>query len=142
MRPPLLCAMVLALASCGAACAAGDFAVDGARALRRVTFQVDAGPRIPGTPAHARVRDWIAGEDQGRPHEPDTYSRGARGFAARIRPRPRAAFLFDMVGDRDLGIYPEMNSVEHASSVAAIVVAAAEAEKAVHFHHEPRYHLV
>ena len=62
MRPPLLCAMVLALASCGAACAAGDFAVDGARALRRVTFQVDAGPRIPGTPGHARVRDWIASE--------------------------------------------------------------------------------
>ena len=38
------------------------FAVDGARAQRRVAFQVEAGPRLPGTPGHERVRAWIESE--------------------------------------------------------------------------------
>jgi glutaminyl-peptide cyclotransferase len=231
-----------------AGCAEERFAVDGARALRRVTHQVEAGPRVPGTPGHAAVRDWIAaelrrlgadvelqrfadstlgqseelvnvigryraargestrgalvlcahydtrpwadadpdtahrndpvpgandggsgvsvllevaellakrpppcgvdlvffdGEDQGRTGEPDTYSRGSRGYAARLGdPKPRSAFLFDMVGDRDLGIYPERQSVERASNVAALVLEAAKATGARRFHPEPRYGVV
>lgn len=248
MRPALRLAIVIGLGLAGAACAEGGFAVDGARAHRRVVFQVEAGPRIPGTVGHAKVRDWIAaelarlgaqvevqrfvdstlgtpetlsnvigrwnprggaqgraalllcahydtrpwadqdpdtarrrepilgandggsgvavllevaelmakrspprptelvfldGEDQGSQGRAETYSRGARGFAARLHePRPRAAVLFDMVGDRDLAIYPEANSVERASSLAAMVLAGAEAIGARHFHPEPRYHVV
>lgn len=245
MRPRARWAWVLALAGT-AACADADFAVDGGRAHRRVEFQVEAGPRIPGTPGHRKVRDWIAseltglgaqvrlqsfvdstlgapesltnligrwepkpaddraplvlcahydtrhwadqdpdsarrhqpvpgandggsgvavllevaellakrkpprpielvffdGEDQGRTHEPETYSRGARAYAARLETKPRAAILFDMVGDRDLAIYPELNSVERASSIAEMVVSAARAVRASHFHPEPRYHVV
>ena len=232
----------------GAACAEPRFAVDGARAHRRVVFQVDAGPRVPGTPGHAKVRDWIAaelerlgakvemqrfpdstlgrqedlvnvigrfavpserghrgplvlcahydsrpfadqdpdsarrrepvpaandggsgvavllevaellskrpppcpielaffdGEDQGRPQEPGTFSRGARGYAARLRdPKPRGAFLLDMVGDRDLAIYPEGTSDERASNLVELVLAAAKAARAPHFYPRPRYHVV
>jgi len=221
------------------------FAVDGARAQRRVAFQVEAGPRLPGTPGHERVRAWIEseirrlggrvetqtftdltfgkpeelrnvighwgppatergplvlcahydtrpvcdedpdpahradpmpgandagsgvavllevaelmvhrpppapvdlvffdGEDQGRPQAPETYSRGARGYAARLpSPRPRAAFLFDMVGDKDLGIYSEATSVERAASLVDLVNEGARAMGAKSFHAEPRYHL-
>src|SRR5262249_7076313 len=47
----------------GSACASHSrLEVDGARALARVARQVEAGPRIPGTPRHAVVRDWIAAE--------------------------------------------------------------------------------
>jgi len=240
--------MVVALALAGGTCARDRLAPDGARAYRRVVTQVEAGPRIPGTPGHERVRQWIAseltrlgaevenqtfvdstlgapetlinvigrwrprgarrdiapivlcahydsrpwadmdpdssrhrtpipaandggsgvavlleaaemlgqrppprpaelvfldGEDQGTPGNPGSYTRGARGYAARLRePRPRAAFLFDMVGDRDLAIYPELISVERASSVVSMVLAAAEATGARHFHREPRYHVV
>ena len=41
-----------------AGCTSG-FVVDGARAHARVVHQVEAGPRIPGTPGHAAIRDWI-----------------------------------------------------------------------------------
>ncbi len=248
MRPPRIQVLGVGLLIFGAACSESQFAVDGARAQHRVAFQVEAGPRIPGRPGHARVQAWIEaelrrlgaevrvqrfvdstlgapetlsnligrwepaaakgrraplvlcahydtrpfadedpdtslrlepvpgaddagsgvavllevgelmsrrrppsptelvffdGEDQGRPHDAGTYCRGARGFAARLGdPRPRAAFLFDMVGDRDLDIYPEVNSVERAASVAAEVVAAARATRATHFHPEPRYHVI
>ena len=37
-------------------------APDGARALERVKWQVAQGPRVPGSPGHAAVRQWIAGE--------------------------------------------------------------------------------
>jgi hypothetical protein len=245
-RIPALASAVLALV--GTACAEDRFAVDGARALGRVTRQVEAGPRIPGTPGHAAVRDWIAselerlgatverqrfvdttlgrpeelvnligrfgtarapqtrgalvlcahydtrpwadadpdstkwdepvpgandggsgvavllevaellsrrpppcpvelvffdGEDQGSRADPSTYSRGARGYAARLAdPKPRAAFLFDMVGDRDLAIHPEVQSAERASNLVAQVLEAASATGASHFHREPRYRVV
>jgi glutaminyl-peptide cyclotransferase len=234
------------LATGGMSCEASPrFAVDGARAEKRVVFQVDAGPRLPGTQGHERVRAWIEselkrlggrvevqrfidhtfdrpeeltnvighwgpstasrgpivlcahydtrptcdedpdpahrsdpmpgandagsgvavllevaelmsrrappspvdlvffdGEDQGRPGAPDTYSRGARGYAARLpSPRPRAAFLFDMVGDKDLGIYPEAISAERAASLVDLVNEAARATGGTGFHSEPRYHI-
>jgi hypothetical protein len=37
-------------------------APDGARALERVRWQVAQGPRVPGTPGHAAVREWLARE--------------------------------------------------------------------------------
>jgi acetylornithine deacetylase/succinyl-diaminopimelate desuccinylase-like protein len=242
--------LALALVSGAVACAAeARFAVDGERALRRVAYQVEAGPRIPGTAGHRRVREWIAAElgrlgaeveiqtatdttlgrrlelfnvlgryaparpgprtrgplvlcahydtrpwadqdpdsarrrqpvpgandggsgvavllemaeilsrrpppcpvelvffdaeDQGRPGAPEEYSLGSRAYARRLpSPPPRAAVLFDMVGDRDLAIHPEQHSVERASSLVDLVLAAARATGARHFHDRPRYRLM
>jgi hypothetical protein len=83
------------------------------------------------------------GEDQGRPEEPGTFSRGARGYAARLtQPKPRGAFLFDMVGDRSLAIHTEGISLERASNLTELVLDAAKAVGASHFHADPRYHVV
>lgn len=238
-----LAALALLPAACGA-----RFPVDGQRALERVVHQVEAGPRVPGTPGHRAIRDWLAselarlggdvetqafvdsslgrpleltnliarfgprsgrriallahwdtrpwcdqdpdsahrgdplpgandggsgvavllevaevmrrrpppagvdlvfldGEDQGRATEPGEFSLGARAYAARLgagppEARPAAAFLFDMVGDRDLGIYPEQESARRATNLVGLVLEAARATGARHFHPEPRYAVV
>ncbi len=53
-------ALVVALAV-PTACTA-RLGVDGARAQARVAFQVAAGARVPGSAAHARILEWLAGE--------------------------------------------------------------------------------
>ena len=239
--------VALPLLAAGMACAAAPrIDVDGARALARVAHQVEAGPRIPGTPGHVAVRDWIGsevarlggrverqsftdttlghplaltnlighfgpsgaeskrrivlcahydtrpwcdedpdpayraqplpgandggsgvavllevaelfsrrpppvsvdlvffdGEDQGRAAHPEEFSLGAKGFARRIgERRPAAAFLFDMVGDRDLSIHPELTSVAYASNLVDIVMAGARATGAHGFFAAPRHRL-
>jgi hypothetical protein len=218
---------------------------DGARALARVTHQVAAGPRIPGTPGHTAIAEWIVSEctrlggkverqcatdstlgrplefcnliarfgpadgrriamlahwdsrdhsdqdpdprhrsdpvpgandggsgvavllevaemmrrtpppcgvdlvfvdaeDQGRNEAPNEFCIGARYYAAHLGSgdaRPVAAFVFDMVGDRDLGIWPEQQSMDRASNLVGIVLAAAHATGARDFHDTPRYTL-
>ncbi|NOT33932.1 MAG: M28 family peptidase [Candidatus Eisenbacteria bacterium] len=80
------------------------------------------------------------GEDLGRPSEPETYSLGARGYAARlVAPLPIAAFVFDMVGDRDLQIHPEAYSSERAASLVALVAEAAQATGSTGFKPGVRY---
>jgi glutaminyl-peptide cyclotransferase len=233
----------------GGACAARP-RVDGERALARVRHQVEAGPRVPGTAAHAAIRDWMTreltrtggavelqsftdtslgapleltnlighfgphrpgspvrriallahwdsrpwcdedpdsahradplpgandgasgvavllevaelmgrrpppvgvdlvfldGEDQGHASRPEEFSIGARGWVARLKPdgsRPIAAFLFDMVGDRDLDIYPEVYSAQRAANLVALVLEGARATGALHFHSEPRHAII
>lgn len=240
-------ALLLALAAVPAACSE-RYEVDGERALARVRRQVEAGPRISGTPANAEVREWIATEaarlggrverqaftdsSLGRPlpvtnviarwgpgtgrrialcahfdtrpwsdQDPDTSKRslpvpgandagsgvavllevaellsrkqpaigvdlvffdaedlgssdkprdfclGSKGYAARLPARgeagrPVAAFLFDMVGDRDLQIFIEQNSALRAANLAALVVEGAKATGAKSFHDEARWSLV
>jgi hypothetical protein len=240
-----LLALVLAAGVGGSACgSAPPLEVDGARALARVTRQVEAGPRVPGSPGHAAVREWIVaeltrlggaverqrftdstlaeplalenligrfgprdgpgtrrivlaahydtrpwcdqepdparralpvpgandggsgvavllevaelmsrrpppltvdlvfldGEDQGRADHPEEFSRGAAGYAARLsEPRPAAAFVFDMVGDRDLGIHPERRSADRAANLVAMVLAGARATGARGFRETPRH---
>jgi len=216
--------------------------VDGARAFARVEQQVAFGPRIPGTPGHARTREWLVaelrrlggeveeqavvdttlgrrielvnvvarfpaaggdaprrlmlcahwdtrpwcdqdpdstawnepcpgandggsgvavllevaeclsrsrapvdvdlvffdGEDMGRADRPEEFSLGARAFAKRLPPRgdprrPAAAFLFDMVGDRDLDIHVEATSSELAANLVALVLEGARATGARSF---------
>lgn len=245
VRGSLVAALVasLGVSACGSA---PHTRVDGARALARVAKQVEAGPRIPGSPGHAIVRDWIAaelarmgatverqrfvdstlavplplenligrfgprpapggrvlvlaahydtrpwcdqdpdtarhrepvpgandggsgvavllevaellsqrlppvavdlvffdGEDQGRPDHPEEYSLGAKGYAARLGdPRPTAAFVFDMVGDRELNIHPEQRSAEQAANLVELVLAGARATGARGFHPEPRHRI-
>jgi peptidase M28-like protein len=87
---------------------------------------------------------FLDGEDQGLATRPEQFSLGSRGYAARLPApgsdaRPVAAFVFDMVGDRDLGIWPEVQSATRAANLCAIVQDAAQATGARHFHAEPRY---
>ncbi len=86
-------------------------------------------------------------EDMGTPDALDRYSLGARGYASRLPAvgdpaRPVAGFLFDMVGDRDLAIHPEANSLQRATNLVALVADAARATGATSFRTEPRYTLV
>ena len=87
------------------------------------------------------------GEDQGGPSRAEEYCLGARAYAARVTAardsgaRPVAAFLFDMVGDRDLGIHPEVQSAARAANLVRVVLDAAHATSARHFHEQPRYEL-
>lgn len=86
-------------------------------------------------------------EDLGRDDVPEEFCLGSKGYAARLPAkgdpsRPVAAFLFDMVGDRDLQIYVERNSSLRASNLAALVVEAARATGGRSFHDEVRWGLV
>jgi acetylornithine deacetylase/succinyl-diaminopimelate desuccinylase-like protein len=239
-----LAASALLLMGTAASCAALP-QPDGERALARAERQVEAGPRIPGTPGHRVIGDWIAaeceslgatverdrfadstlgrrldlenliahvgphtgrritlmahwdtrpesdqdpdpahrhdpvpgandaasgvvvllevaeaarraplpvgvdlvfldGEDQGRASDPEEFCLGARRYAATLtaappEQRPIAAFLFDMVGDRDLGIWPEVESSQRATNLVALVLEAARATGARSFHSTPRH---
>ena len=84
------------------------------------------------------------GEDQGLASRPEQFSLGAKGYAASLAARgsdarPVAAFVFDMVGDKDLEIYPEIQSTQRAANLSAMVLDAAHATGARGFHETPRY---
>lgn len=86
-------------------------------------------------------------EDMGTKARPEDFCIGAKGYAARLPApgdpaRPVAAFLFDMVGDRDLGIWTERNSAERAANLTALVDEAARATGARHFHRDVRWTLI
>jgi Zn-dependent M28 family amino/carboxypeptidase len=86
-------------------------------------------------------------EDMGRSTHPEEFSIGAREYAHRLPPngdpgRPVAAFLFDMVGDKDLNIPVESYSSQRASNLIAMVLDGARATGASHFHDEIRYTIV
>jgi hypothetical protein len=83
------------------------------------------------------------GEDQGRAERGDEFSLGAKGYAARLgADKPVAAFLFDMVGDRDLDIHVERTSRERASNLVDLVLEAARVTGAKDFHPDARWQLV
>lgn len=240
--------LVLAAALAAPAACAGRLQpeVDGARAQARVVHQVEAGPRVPGTEAHARILGWLQdelsrlggrverqaftdstlgrplaltnviarfgpesarhargaadivlcahwdsrpwadqdpdpayarlpvpgandgasgvavllevaelmsrrppkvavdlvffdGEDLGGAGAPEEFCLGSRHYAAGLAggPKPRAAFLFDMVGDRDLRIHPEVQSAERAANLVALVLEGARATGATAFRSDP-----
>jgi glutaminyl-peptide cyclotransferase len=82
------------------------------------------------------------GEDQGRASEGQEFCLGARHYAGRLLEtgeKPVAAFLFDMVGDRDLEIHPEVQSAERAANLVALVLDGARATGARQFKSDPRY---
>lgn len=85
------------------------------------------------------------GEDQGDASRQEQFCLGARGYAERLRPDRSqlppivAAFVFDMVGDRDLQIHPEVQSVAHAANLADLVIDGARATGARHFHADPKW---
>lgn len=99
-----LCAVLVALLGCnrGAATPPGPF--DGQRALGYVRTFMDFGPRVPGTEAHTRAGDWIAGEMRQRADTvieqtwTHTTQSGAsipmRNILARYRPMAEERILY------------------------------------------------
>ena len=86
------------------------------------------------------------GEDMGRASAPQEFSLGSRGYARRLPPlgdpqRPAVAFLFDMVGDRDLQIRVEGNSAQLAANLVGLVLDAARATGSKSFRDEIGYTL-
>lgn len=86
-------------------------------------------------------------EDLGTERKPAEFCLGSKGYAARLpakgdESRPVAAFLFDMVGDRNLNVYLESNSASRAANLAALVLEGARATDARSFHDEVRYSLI
>src|SRR5262249_37069998 len=82
------------------------------------------------------------GGAQGRADHPEEFLLGARGYARRAsEPKATAAFLFDMVGDRDLDIHPEQRSAEQAANLVAMVLDGARATGARGFFSAPPYPL-
>jgi len=93
-------------------------------------------------PAVAVDLVFFDGEDQGRPDHPEEFSLGAAGYAARLaEPKPTAAFVFDMVGDRELDIHPEQLSAARAANLVALVLEGARATGARGFRSSPRHHV-
>ncbi len=244
---PLVLAVMLATLVLPVSCA-GKSNVNGDRLMSRVRLQCDAGPRVVGTEAHARVLEWIAteaarcggrverqsfadsalgrevtltnviarfgpsggrrilfcahfdsrpwcdrdpdpafhdqpvpgandgasgvavllelaelmkvtpppvgvdlvffdGEDMGTDERPEEFCLGSRGYAARLPApgdpsRPVAGFLLDMVGDRDLEVFHERNSVERAANLTALVAEAARATGARSFRDETKWSII
>jgi acetylornithine deacetylase/succinyl-diaminopimelate desuccinylase-like protein len=232
----ILGAIVIGVSACGS-----SFDVDGERAQARIRHQVAAGPRVPGTPGHAVIRDWIGdelerlgakvgrqtfvdsslgralsltnligqfgppgtpriilmahwdtravadrdpdparqaepvpgandggsgvavllevgelmsrkpprvgvdlvfvdGEDQGDAERNQQYCLGSRHYATTLpRGYAKAAFVFDMVGDRDLAIHPEVTSARRAANLVRLVLDGARATGARRFHESPRF---
>jgi len=78
------------------------------------------------------------GEDYGKEGDLEHYLIGSRHFAATMGSyRPRAMVLLDMVGDRDLKIPMEGNSLRAAPALTQLVFAVAESLGATAFVRSP-----
>lgn len=88
--------LVLAVAGCQSRASTPPVTFDGQQALAWVRHQVDAGPRVPNTPAHRATGDWIEQQLRQRADSVEVQSfehvtqRGdtlrLRNFIARFRP--------------------------------------------------------
>ena len=88
---------------------------------------------------------FVDGEDLGTEHDPEGFCRGSKELARRMRegstPAAAAVFVFDMVGDRDLEIHPEVRAAREATNLVQLVLDGARATGAAHFKPDPRYDL-
>jgi glutaminyl-peptide cyclotransferase len=83
---------------------------------------------------------FVDGEDQGESSRMEEFCLGSTHYAASLpRGYAKAAFVFDMVGDKDLAIHPEVSSARRAANLVQLVLEAARATGAEHFHVEPRF---
>ena len=87
------------------------------------------------------------GEDLGTNDRPEEFCLGSRGYAARLPApgdpaRPVAGFLLDMIGDRDLQVFHEQNSVARATNLTQLVAEAARATGARSFHDEAKWSII
>jgi len=81
------------------------------------------------------------GEDAGLPGENDSYALGSQYFAENKDARywPRFGILLDLVGDRDLEIYQERNSLKYAPKIVKKVWQQAEELGLTAFRNSPRF---
>ena len=70
----------------------------------------------------------VDGEDYGKAHDLESYFLGSRYFMKVKSPeyKPRFAILLDMVGDRDLQIPMEQNSMKYAPEAVELIWSTAE----------------
>jgi len=80
-------------------------------------------------------------EDLGRAAHDEEFLQGSRFYAKNLPLgfRPRAAILLDMIGDRDLQIYEERNSLAYAPDLVDAVWTKAEELGISEFIREPKY---
>ena len=80
-------------------------------------------------------------EDLGRAAHDEEFLQGSRFYAKNLpfRFRPRAAILLDMIGDRDLQIYEERNSLNYAPDLVEAVWTKAEELGIKEFIRAPKY---
>ena len=82
------------------------------------------------------------GEDMGRGGEIDTYCRGSRHYVRElVHPKPALAIVADMVGDRDLALYQEENSLTAARNIVERIWSLAEQSRAPAFIASPRHNV-
>lgn len=103
MMKGVLIPMLLALSACQGG-RGRDIQFDGAQALAWVRHQVEAGPRVPNTPGHQAVGDWLERELRARADtvvvQAFTHVTAAgdtlrlRNFFARFRPAETTRVLF------------------------------------------------
>ncbi len=81
------------------------------------------------------------GEDAGISGDPDTYAIGSQYFASNKDPsyRPQFGILLDMVGDKDLQLYQEVNSLRLAPHIVNKVWGRAKELELNAFHPTSRY---
>jgi Zn-dependent M28 family amino/carboxypeptidase len=80
------------------------------------------------------------GEDAGNDTNPTSFCRGSdRYVAALSHPYPLHAIVVDMVGTKELAIYPEINSRDSAPNLVDRLWEGARKVKATAFHPEPRH---
>jgi len=73
------------------------------------------------------------GEDSGEPGRPETFCLGSAYYVKHIlRPKPVYGVLVDMVGDEDLDIYVEGNSMERARYVVDLILNYAQGNASFH----------
>lgn len=79
-------------------------------------------------PAYGVDIVFFDGEDAGVEGQSNTYALGSQHFAqnAALNYRPKFGLLLDMVGDKDLQIYQEQNSLRYAPNIVKMVWSHAE----------------
>ena len=66
MKPPWLVVVAAVGVSCHSRSSEALQRFDAAQAMQWVQFQVAAGPRVPGTPGHKAIADWLERELKAR----------------------------------------------------------------------------
>lgn len=95
-------------------------------------------------PARGVELVFFDGEDQGRASVSQEFCRGSLAYSETLAARledgtaPIAGFVFDMVGDADLDIYPEGISMARASNLVSLVLDGARETGATSFHRNQR----
>jgi len=80
------------------------------------------------------------GEDYGTEARPDDYLLGSKFYAQNLaQPYPRLAILLDMVGDRDLQLYEERNSLLFAPKETKEIWKQAAEAGHIEFHPQAKY---